>query len=75
MASHCVRILALLACLTACSGAAPLGHDVYIWQRQWTPAVTAAIAQFSDLVGTWRVLGASTDTGGHLQASAPDWAV
>src|SRR5260370_4598778 len=41
-----------------------LPRDAYIWQRQWTPAITAALEQNSDVIRAWRVLVAQLDSGG-----------
>jgi hypothetical protein len=61
-------IAALLAgMLAACRQAAPLQHDAYVWQRQWNPAVTSALAQSADVIREWRVLAAQTDARGELQ--------
>jgi hypothetical protein len=69
------RLLALLAgaWLAACQQrAAPLQHDAYVWQRQWSPALVSALLQSVDLVREWRVLAAQTDAGGRLQPVAID---
>jgi hypothetical protein len=50
-----------------------LPHDAYIWQRQWTTEVVAAVQQSSDLIRTWRVLAAASDVHGHLQPVPVDW--
>jgi hypothetical protein len=61
------------ACVAACQHpSAPLPHDAYVWQRQWNPAVTSALAQSADLIRTWRVLAAQTDARGQLQPVAVD---
>lgn len=60
-------------CLIACHRPpVPLEHDVYVWQRQWSPAVTAALTQSADLVHAWRVLAAQTDASGRLLPVAID---
>jgi len=51
-----------------------LPQDAYVWQRQWTPAVAAALGQSADLVRAWRVLAAQSDGAGRLRGTAPDWA-
>jgi uncharacterized protein DUF3142 len=50
-----------------------LPQDAYVWQRQWTPAVVAALQQSSDLVRAWRVLAAQSDERGHLRPTAVEW--
>ena len=50
----------------------PLQHDAYVWQRQWTPAVTSSLAQSADAIREWRVLAAQTDAHGQLQPVAVD---
>jgi hypothetical protein len=50
-----------------------LPQDAYIWQRNWTPAVHAAVSQSADLVHSWRVLAAYSDEGSHLRTVAVDW--
>ena len=63
----------LCAGLAACGHpSAPLQHDAYVWQRQWNPAVTSALAQSADVIRQWRVLAAQTDARGQLQAVALD---
>jgi hypothetical protein len=52
---------------------ARLPHDAYVWQRVWTPALTSALNNSSDIIRDWRVLAAETDTRGHLRAVAVDW--
>src|SRR5260370_4747714 len=42
-----------------------LPRDAYIWQRQWTPAITAALEQNSDVMRAWRVLVAELGRGGR----------
>lgn len=70
------RLAAWLACLclVACQRhpPPPLVNDAYVWQRQWTPAVAAALSQSADLVREWRVLAAQTDARGQLQSVAID---
>lgn len=66
-------VLAALALLAACGRApAPLTHDAYIWQRQWTPALRDAVGQSRDLVHDWRVLVAQASRDGRFQSFAPD---
>jgi len=51
-----------------------LPNDAYIWQRQWTPALVAAVQSNSDIISHWRVLAAQADANGQWQTTAPDWA-
>lgn len=70
------RSLGLLLALAGCQPAQPpLEHDAYIWQRHWTPALDAAIAQSAAKIRDWRVLAAQTDAHGELQLFAPDRAI
>jgi hypothetical protein len=63
----------IAAMLAACGHApAPLTHDAYVWQRQWTPALREALDSSSDLVGEWRVLAAQADRDGRFHIFAPD---
>lgn len=66
-----VTIAAML--VAACDRtSAPLAHDAYVWQRQWTPALRDAMASSSDLVRDWRVLVAQADRNGAFHTFAPD---
>ncbi|EIK98386.1 hypothetical protein PMM47T1_00060 [Pseudomonas sp. M47T1] len=51
-----------------------LPNDAYIWQRQWTPALVAAVQSNTDIISHWRVLAAQADANGQWQTTAPDWA-
>ncbi len=69
-------LLLLLAALAACSQKPPpLPHDVYIWQRAWTPAVGAAVGDATGSVSGWRVLGAELDREGIWRLARPDHAL
>jgi Protein of unknown function (DUF3142) len=75
--AHILRTLAIVtiaAMLVAACGraAAPLTHDAYVWQRQWTPALREAMSSSTDLVRDWRVLVAQADRNGAFHAFAPD---
>lgn len=50
---------------------APL-HDVYIWQRQWTPAVREALSQSRDIFDGVRVLVAQAGREGRWLATRAD---
>ncbi|UPG95766.1 DUF3142 domain-containing protein [Luteibacter aegosomatissinici] len=71
-----VRFSALafaIALLIACGRApAPLTHDAYIWQRQWTPSLRSAVDASHDVVRDWRVLVAQASRDGRFQVFAPD---
>jgi hypothetical protein len=60
-----------LAASSGTHGALP--QDAYVWQRQWTPALAAALDRSADLVRDWRVLAAQSDGEGRLRATAVDW--
>src|ERR1051325_9193966 len=67
-------LLALAACLTGSADRQrALPHDAYVWQRQWTPALAAALDQSREVVRAWRVLAAETDRQGRLKPMAVDW--
>lgn len=69
-------LILLLAALAACSQKPPpLPHDVYIWQRVWTPGVGAAVSTASGFVSGWRVLGAELDREGIWRVARPDHAI
>ncbi|MET0937481.1 MAG: DUF3142 domain-containing protein [Luteibacter sp.] len=68
-----MAIVAIAAMLAACGDAPPpLGHDAYVWQRQWTPALRDALASSADLVRDWRVLAAQADRDGSFHRFTPD---
>ena len=74
--AHILRTLAIVtiaAIVTACGRApAPLTHDAYVWQRQWTPALREAMSSSTDLVRSWRVLVAQADRNGAFHTFSPD---
>lgn len=67
-------VLAVTACLVGSNAPPPtdLQQDAYVWQRQWTPAVVAALQDASPRIRTWRVLAAQADASGHLRPSQID---
>lgn len=50
----------------------PLTHDAYIWQRQWTPALRAAVQAGAEQIRDWRVLAAQSDASGRLMVFPVD---
>lgn len=67
-------LLAAMVTLVGACGAphAPLTHDAYVWQRQWTPGLRDAVDASSDLVRAWHVLVAQADRDGRFHGFAPD---
>lgn len=59
-ASAAASLLLLLPSSTV--GAAPLPHSAYIWQREWTPAVHAALTNSAPLLTGYIVLAAEGKT-------------
>jgi uncharacterized protein DUF3142 len=47
-------------------------HDVYVWQRRWTPALREALWESRQLVVAWRVLGAEIGADGEAIATGVD---
>ena len=43
--------------VVACTPTPDPTHEAYIWQRQWTPAVVAALSAQQSVFAGWRVLG------------------
>ena len=79
--AHTVRILCCLAAGLAVALAVgcsrrpvALSNEAYVWQRQWTPALTDAIQASNDVVQSWRVLAAEVDVHGQWHVMRPDWA-
>ena len=77
-----MRVLAaLLLCLVGLSASTsairttgePLPHDAYVWQRIWTPAVTAAASRSADIVRSWRILLAEGDKSGRWTTVSVPW--
>jgi len=48
----------------------PLAHDAYVWQRRWQPALSAALRDSADLVGSWRILAGEIDRQGRFEPIA-----
>jgi hypothetical protein len=51
--------------------AAALGHDAYIWQRQWTASLDRAVIAAASRVRAWRVLATEVEVDGHIVESSP----
>ncbi|MFJ9535036.1 DUF3142 domain-containing protein [Herbaspirillum sp. NPDC101396] len=67
-------LLSICGLLAACQRAPQvLPQQAYIWQRQWSPAVAAAMQASEQLVGGWRVLAAELTTQRHWKTASPDW--
>lgn len=70
-------VVAFVLALAACQRqppASPLAHEAYVWQRQWTPAVVAAVADAAPTFRGYRVLAAEAGRSGALLAMRPDLA-
>src|SRR5450830_362184 len=65
-----VALLTLAACQRAPQA---LPQQAYIWQRQWRPAVAAAMQASEPLVGGWRVLAAELNAQRQWKPAYPDW--
>lgn len=66
-------LAALFAALVAGTAwAADPAPAVYVWQRQWTPALRAALADSRDLFGEVRVLVAQAGRGGRWLETQAD---
>jgi len=73
MRSPLPYLLLLVLALSACQrAAAPLPQEIYVWQRQWTPAVLDALHAARPTFSAYRVLAAETDRAGALLSAAPD---
>jgi len=75
-------MLALLSLLASCGkpaqSTAPLPQWAYVWQREWSPAVAAAIRQAAPKLGGFVVLGAEIawkDGKPRVLRPPVDWAV
>jgi hypothetical protein len=69
------RTLGIAAACASCAallgGAVPaapkaLGHEAYIWQRQWRPALIEAVSASRGHLQRWRVLAAQAGAAGKL---------
>jgi hypothetical protein len=67
-----------LLCTALLSGSAARGRvlpsDAYVWQFQWSPALTRALRDGAPLVRDWRVLVAEADAAGRWRVVDVDWA-
>jgi hypothetical protein len=66
-------LVVVLALVRSTAGPLRIGHDAYVWQRQWTPAVVNALATNADLFGVWHVLVAEIAASGRVVPSQADW--
>lgn len=66
-----IFLLGIHAAFTTRTGAR-LPSDAYIWQRRWTPAVSAAVTAGQDATHAWRILAAELDGHGAWITTAPD---
>jgi len=67
-------LLSICGLLGACQRAPQvLPQQAYIWQRQWNPAVVAAMQASEQLVGGWRVLAAELTAQRQWNTANPDW--
>jgi hypothetical protein len=75
MARGFVLVVAMLVAACQQRAAAPLSHEAYIWQRQWTAVLDASLSDSAATFAAYRVLAAEGDRNGRLVASQPDLAV
>lgn len=60
--------------LAGCHARHPaLPNEAYVWQRQWTPALSQAVQKNADVVHGWRVLAGEVDGQGQWRVFRPDW--
>ena len=72
-----LRIIVLLCLSLGACAPAPqphLQHEVYIWQRQWTPALRESIATATPTVAGWHVLAAEVGVDQRVFTVAVDFA-
>ncbi|WP_245200143.1 DUF3142 domain-containing protein [Herbaspirillum sp. LeCh32-8] len=74
-ASMLLAMLMLAACSREPAPRAALSQDVYVWQRQWTPALRAALTASDPQVARWHVLAAELGVSGRWIDVAPDAAL
>ncbi len=72
-----IPLLFFLWCFSAAvpGDAIELPHDVYIWQRLWTPDLRDSIERSKGFIDNWRVLAAEADSSGRLKNITADWAL
>jgi hypothetical protein len=70
------RFLAALSLALAAAGCAPAAapppHEIYVWQRAWTPTLAATLLQARRHFAAWRVLALQSDRNGALQPIRAD---
>ncbi|MFJ3056610.1 DUF3142 domain-containing protein [Herbaspirillum sp. NPDC087042] len=64
--------LLLAACSRRPAPPRVLAQDVYVWQRQWTPALRAALSTSNPQVTRWHVLAAELGASGRWIDIGPD---
>ena len=64
-------LCAMLCAACDSTSQAPLHHQVYIWQRTWTPQVGQAMNAISQHVSGWHVLVAESDAPGRWSMFTP----
>ena len=68
------RLQAAALLLFLSGGAQAAGPpELYVWQRQWTPAVGQSLMAAADLASGWRLLAATARSDGSLARVEPDW--
>jgi len=51
-----ISLLVLAGCSRTLTSRGPLPHEVYVWQRQWTPAVRSGLERAAPVVASFDVL-------------------
>ena len=70
-------LLAFMAALVGCASPVPepFEQDVYVWQRNWTPAVALAVRQAAAHVSSLRVLAAEVGPNARIAVPRIDFGV
>jgi hypothetical protein len=71
-----LSLLLLAGCSRAPVSRGPLPHEVYVWQRQWTPAVRSGVERAAASVARFNVLIGEIDMRGGIVRTAlahPDY--
>jgi len=70
-----IGLLLATTMLAACQRApAPMQHEAYVWQREWTDAVNAALSEGRGTFSAYRILAAESRHDGTLVTFARDFA-